>query len=176
MKHFILSIIALLMFSASQAQMLGSLSTKMQGGVKGKTQDLALQIGFYEVGTDLMNETMIFKNMTVSEDSEAKTYTVDVKNGGENYARFIELLTAENDATLKIGHTVNRINNHIGRSAEDWFGTSLVGKEIGKIELIITKVDFATPGTDRLSDGNWTDFFYEITINVYGKDDLMVQN
>lgn len=176
MKHFILSIIALLMFSASQAQMLGSLSTKMQGGVKGKTQDLALQIGFYEVGTDLMNETMIFKNMTVSEDNEAKTYTVDVKNGDKNYTRFIELLTAENDATLKIGHTVNRINNHIGRSVEDWFGTSLVGKEIGKIELIITKVDFATPGTDRLSDGNWTDFFYEITINVYGKDNLMVQN
>jgi hypothetical protein len=176
MKHFALIIIALLIFTNVDAQILGSASAKMQGGVKGKTQDLALQIGFYEAGTNLMNETMIFKNMVVSEDSEAKTYMVDVKSGDENYDRFVTLLTTNNGGTLKVGHTINRINNHIGRSVSDWFGVSLVEKEIGKIELVITKIDFATPGTNRLSDGNWTDFFYEITINVYGKDDLMVQN
>jgi hypothetical protein len=176
MKQFTLIIIALLIFINVDAQILGSTSTKMQGGVKGKTQDLALQIGFYEAGTNLMDETMIFKNLVVSQAIEAKTFTVNVKSGDENYNTFIDLLTAENDATLKIGHSINRINNHVGRSVEDWFGASLVGKEIGKIELVITKIDFATPGTNRLSDGNWTDFFYEITINVYGKDDLMVQN
>jgi hypothetical protein len=114
--------------------------------------------------------------MPVSEKNESETYSIDLKSGNENYDNFIELLTAESNAVLKIGHTVNRINNHIGQSVEDWFDTTLVGKEIGKIELVITKVDFATPGTDRLSDGNWTDFFYEITINVYGKDELVVQN
>jgi hypothetical protein len=176
MKYFLLIIVALLIFTNVDAQILGSSSTKMQGGVKGKTQDLALQIGFYEVGTDLMNETMIFKNMPVSEKNESETYSIDLKSGSENYDNFIELLTTESNAVLKIGHTVNRINNHIGQSVEDWFDTTLVGKEIGKIELVITKVDFATPGTDRLSDGNWTDFFYEITINVYGKDELVVQN
>lgn len=176
MKRFALSIIALLIFSVAQAQLLGSLTTRMQGGVKGKTQDLTFQIGFHEVGTDLMNETMIFENLLVTADSETAVYALTAKSETENYAKFIEYLTAENAATLKIGHKINNINNHIGRSVEDWFGTSLSGKEIGKIELIITKVDFATPGTNRLSDGNWTDFFYEITINVYGKDELVVQN
>ncbi|MFT5833809.1 MAG: hypothetical protein ACI97N_001438 [Cognaticolwellia sp.] len=176
MKKITLIIIALLTFTTVQAQLIGSLSTKMQGGVKGKTQQLAPQIGFYQAGINLMTETMLFKNVIVSEANETKLYIIDAKSGEENYDQFIALLTSENDAILKVGHTVNRINSHIGRSVEEWFGIDLVGRDIGKIEFVVTKVDFAVPGTDRLSDGNWTDFLYEITINVYGTDKLMVQN
>ncbi|NJN78812.1 MAG: hypothetical protein HC803_11225 [Saprospiraceae bacterium] len=176
MKHFALIIIAILTFTTAQAQIIGSLSTKMQGGVMGKTQELLPQIGFYEAGTNLMEETMIFTNVVVSQEIGTATYMINAKSGGENYYKFIDLLTSENDAILKVGYKINNINNNIGRSVTEWFDADLLGKDIGKIEFVITKINFATPGTNRLGDGNWTDFIYEVTINIYGKDELVVQN
>lgn len=176
MKNLSLIIIALLAFNTTQAQLITSLTTKAQGGVMGKVQSFVPEIGFYEAGTDLMEQTIIFNNIEVSMDEVSTIYTIDSQSGGENFQNFVATLTGDNDAILKVGHKVNKIKNHIGRSSEEWFETDMKGKEIGRIELIINKVDFATPGSNRTMDGNWTDFLYEITINIYGKDELMVQN
>ncbi|MFK7950929.1 MAG: hypothetical protein AB8G11_25340 [Saprospiraceae bacterium] len=174
MKNLVLIITALLAFNTTNAQLLGSLTTKAQGGVMGKTQTLSPQIGFCEKGQDLNEETMIFQDVVVTLAKSALTYNITAEN--ENFDNFVAQLTNDKTAILKVGYKINRIKNHVGMTPQEWFETDFADKKIGRIELIIDEVDFATPGTNRTGDDNWTDFFYEITINVYGTDELMVQN
>lgn len=176
MKNLIIIIIALLAFNTTQAQLIASMTTQTQGGVMGKTNSFVPEIGFYEAGTGLMSETMIFQDIEISADSEITTYVVDSQSGGQNFQNFVTVLTSGSNATLKVGHELCKIKNHIGRTTEEWFNNDFKGKDISRIELVINKIEFATPGTDRVGNGNWTDFLYEITINVYGQDDMMVQN
>lgn len=174
MKNLVLIIITLLAFNTANAQLLGSLTTKAQGGVMGKTQVLTPQIGFCEKGADLDETTMIFQDVVVTLAKSALTYNITAAD--ENFDNFVAQLTSTEAPILKVGYKINRINNHVGMTAQEWFETDFTNKKIGRIELIIDEVDFATPGTNRTGDDNWTDFFYEITINVYGTNELMVQN
>ncbi len=176
MKNLAIIIITLFTFNTTQAQLLASLTSQTQGGVMGKVKTLKPQIGFYETGTALMSETMIFENAEISMDNKTMTYSMTATNGDENFKKFVTNLTSGDDIILKIGHKINGINNHVGKTVTEWFEVDLEGKEIGKIEFIVNKVDFAIPGANRTNDGNWTDFLYEITINIYGKNELMVQN
>lgn len=173
MKNLVLIVIALFAFSTTNAQLLGSLTTKAQGGVKGKTQVLIPQIGFCEKGEDLNEETMIFQDVVVTLSKSAMTYKINAKD--DNFDNFVALLTSDEASILKVGYKINRIKNHVGMTTNEWFEADFTNKEIGYIELIIDDVDFATPGTNKTGDDNWTDFFYEITINIYGTDELMVQ-
>ena len=140
----------------------------------GKTQILAPQIGFCERGEDLNEEIMIFQNVVVTLAKSTMTYTINT--GDTNFDSFVAQLTSEEAPILKVGYKINRIKNHVGMTATEWFETDFTDKKIDRIELIIDEVDFATPGTNKTGNDNWTDFFYEITINIYGTDELMVQN
>ncbi len=177
MKNIGIIIIVLFTFSTSvNAQLLASLSTKTQGGVMGTVNTIIPQIGFYETNTDLMAQTMIFDNIVVSEKGESNVFTVNATNGGIQFQNFCSILTSDKYATLKVGHKVNKVKSHVGRTIEEWFETvDLRNEEIGKIELVITKVNFNSPGADRMKNGKWTDFDYEISLNIYGTDTTVAQ-
>jgi hypothetical protein len=160
MKNIGIIIIAFFAFTTSMnAQLLASLSTKTQGGVMGKVNTIVPQIGFHEADTDLMTQTMLFNDALVRSNGESIIFHIDAKNGGINFQNFFSVL-----------------KSHIGRSLEEWFETvDFTNEEIGNIELVITKVNFNTPGANRRNDGNWTDFTYEVTLNIYGTDTTVAQ-
>lgn len=178
MKNIGIIIIVLFIFSTSaNAQLLASLSTKTQGGVMGKVNTIIPQIGFYEVNTDLMTQTMLFNDALVLVNEKETLFKIDAKNGGINFQNFCSILTSDKYATLKIGHKINKVKSHVGRSTQDWFeNVDFTNQEIGNIELVIKKVYFNTPGANRTKDGNWTDFSYEIVLNIYGTDLITAQN
>lgn len=163
-----------IVINVSNAQLIGSLTTMVQGGVKGKTQMLTPQIGFSEIGEDVNEETLIFQDVMVTLTKNMMTYEVNPTD--ENFEAFVATLTSDRESVLKVGYQINRINNYIGKTSDEWFETDFTNKEIGRIELIINKIDFATPGTNKTGDGNWTDFICDLTINVYGTDDLQIEN
>jgi hypothetical protein len=177
MKNIGIIIIVLLVSASSiNAQLLASLSTKTQGGVMGKVNTIVPQIGFYEANTDLMAQTMIFSDVLITTAKDETIFRIDAKNGGINFQNFCSILTTDKYATLKVGHKVNKVKSHVGRTIEDWFeNIDLTDEEIGNIELIVKKVSFNTPGANRTKDGNWTDFDYEITLNIYGTSTSVAQ-
>lgn len=177
MKNIGIIIIILIAFTSSlEAQLLATLSTKAQGGVMGTVNTIVPQIGFYEADTDLMAQTMIFNNVIVTENTASHIFSIDAKNGGINFQNFCSVLTSDKYATLKVGHKISKVKTHVGRSVEDWFNSiDLKNEEIGSIELIITKINFNIPGANRTNDGKWTDFEYEITLNIYGTNRTVAQ-
>lgn len=177
MKNIGIIIIAFFAFTTSMnAQLLASLSTKTQGGVMGKVNTIVPQIGFHEADTDLMTQTMLFNDALVTSNGESIVFHIDAKNGGINFQNFCSVLTTNKYATLRVGHKINKVKSHIGRSLEEWFETiDFTNEEIGNIDLVITKVNFNTPGANRRKDGNWTDFTYEVTLNIYGTDTTIAQ-
>lgn len=177
MKNFGIIIIILLATASSvNAQLLASLSMKTQGGVMGKVNTIVPRIGFYDANTDLMNQTMLFSDALVTATDDATLYKVNAKNGGINFQNFCSILTTDKYATLRVGYKINKIKSHVGRTIEDWFeNMDLTNEEIGNIELVVKEVTFDTPGANRTNDGNWTDFYYEITINIYGTSNTVAQ-
>ena len=171
MKNLAIIIIALFAFTnTSNAQLLTSLSTKTEGGTIGNVTSIIPQIAFYEANTDLMNQTMLFADAIITSNKNQTVLTVDADNGGMNFQNFCTLLTSDENAMLKVGHKVNKVKNHIGRTVQDWFeNIDLSNEEISKVELVITKVNF-----DNATE-NWTNFSYEITLNIYGTTTLSTE-
>ncbi len=171
MKNLAIIIIALFAFtSTSNAQLLTSLSTKTEGGIIGNVTSIVPQIAFYEANTDLMNQTILFDDATITSTNNKTILTIDANNGGMNFQNFCSILTGEKNATLKVGHKINKVKSHVGRSIQDWFeNVDLSNEEISKVELVITKVAF-----DNSSE-NWTNFNYEVTLNVYGSSTITAE-
>lgn len=172
MKNIAIIIIALFAFtSTSNAQLLTSLSTKTEGGVIGNVTCITPQIAFYEANTDLMKQTMLFADATISTSNNTTVLVIDANNGGINFQNFCAVLTGKENATLKVGHKINKVKSHVGRSIQDWFeNVDLSNEEISKVELVITKV--ALDNTNE----NWTNFNYEVTLNVYGSSTITAEN
>ncbi len=166
MKNLVIIIIALFAFtSTSNAQLLTSLSTKTEGGIIGNVTSIIPQIAFHEANTELMNQTMLFADATITNNDNEMILTIDADNGGINFQNFCATLTSNANATLKVGHKINKVKNHVGRSVQEWFANAdLTNEEISKVELVLTKVNL-----DNSTD-NWTNFSYEITLNIYGAD------
>lgn len=164
MKNLAIIIIALFTFTlTSNAQLLTSLSSKTTGGIIGNVTSIVPQIAFHEANTDLMNQTMLFADATLTKNDNSTILTIDANNGGMNFQNFCTLLTSNEETMLKVGHKINKVKNHVGRSVQDWFeNVDLTNEEISKLELVITKVNFDN------STAGWTNFSYEITLNVYG--------
>jgi hypothetical protein len=167
MKNIALVIIALLIGTVANAQLLASLTTSTEGGVAEKIENFRPQVVFFEKGGNLAAETLLFDNEVVKSTGNTTVFSMNASNGSINFAAFCNQLK-NCEAILRVGHDINNIKTYTGRSVQNWFNTDLNGAKIDKIELIYTKVQFTT-------SEDWTDFSYEVTLNVYGAEHLTAQ-
>lgn len=168
MKNF-LSTLTLVIFALTvQAQLIGSFTTSIEGGVKGEGSEFTPQIELYSLSDDNDVKTLIFNEENVSDNATA---TISKEDGNINFENFINFLSTSNDHLLRVGHKINGIKSRNASSIASWFGDNadFLGQDINFITVSYSKV--AINSVD-----NWTTFSYELTVEVHGSQSKALAN
>ncbi len=159
MKNLIFTSLFAILTFAAQAQIIGTFTTAIEGGVKGEATTLTPNFEMYSLFGENNVNTAIFNENAITGET---TITITNIDGNENFANFINLMTTSSDYLLRVGHTINGVKSRNASTITGWFGedADFVGEEISQITITYTKVNFKT--TD-----NWTNFSYEMTMDIY---------
>jgi hypothetical protein len=169
MKNFFLTTIFAIFTLAAQAQLIGTFTTTIEGGVKGTGTEFTPQIELYALNGNNEVKTLIFEDKNISEET---TLTISKNDENVNFNNLIALLSSSNDHLLRIGHKINGVKSKNASSISGWFGenVSFVGQNISYITVYYKKVNIA-------SADNWTTFSYELTLEVHGgQSDVVTAN
>ena len=159
MKNLVITATLVIFALTAQAQLIGSFTTNIEGGVKGTASEFTPQIELYSLaGND--TKTLIFDTKNVSTET---TLTISKEDGNVNFENFINILTTSNDDLLRVGHKINGVKSRNASSINGWFGDNVdfIGQNIDFITVTYTKVNIDTVD-------NWTTFSYELTVEIHG--------
>lgn len=166
MKNLIITSLFAILTFAAQAQIIGTFTTSVEGGIKGEATALTPNFEMYSLYGDNDLNTVVFNENTVTGET---TITITNVDGNENFTNFINLMTTSSDYLLRVGHTINGVKSRNASTIAGWFGenTDFVGETINQITITYSNVNFET--TD-----NWTTFSYDMTMDVYTNSDVEV--
>ncbi len=95
-------------------------------------------------------------------------------DSGEEFLQATVFLTngIDNDLTWFVFAPLGG-SGYIGTESEFLFGNEgsrvdLFGETITAFELVINDASFTSPGRNPNRDGIWTDYSYDLTLNIYG--------
>lgn len=166
MKNLALIITISFLALTSQAQVLGTLTTSVEGGVKGTTNTFSPMVELYALNAVNTNNTLLFDAFTVK-GTEAVTFTVTNSNDDAEFESFANTLSTSASHLLRIGHNINGVKSQSASSLTGWFGgdVDFIGKNIERITITYTNIQFNT-------ENNWTTFSYDLEVKVFGSQDV----
>jgi hypothetical protein len=168
MKNFLSTLTLVIFALTAQAQLIGSFTTNVEGGVKGEGNEFTPQIELYSLSGKNDVKTLIFDNENISTETSV---TISNEDGNDNFNNFINLLTASSDQLLRVGHKINGVKSRNASSITGWFGENadFVGEDISFITVSYAKVAIN-------SIDNWTTFSYELTVQIHGSQSEALVN
>lgn len=170
MKTFFLTAILAIFTLTAQAQLIGSFTTTIEGGVKGEGSEFIPQIELYALNGDNEMKTLIFNNENISKET---TLTISSEDKNANFQNFINILSTSSSHLLRVGHKINGVKSRNASSISGWFGDNVdfLDQDISFITVSYKKVNIS-------AEDNWTTFSYELTLEVHGKqsDNLVNAN
>jgi hypothetical protein len=160
MKNFLSTLTLVIFALTAQAQLMGSFTTSIEGGVKGTANEFTPQIELYSLSGNNDLNTLIFNEENVADEA---TITISTEDENVNFENFTNILTASSDVLLRVGHKINGVKSRNASSITGWFGDNadFVGEDISFITVSYTKVAINTVD-------NWTSFSYELTVEIHG--------
>lgn len=170
MKNILIAIIIVAASLQTNAQeLLATFTTEIEGGVIGIENKFTPHIEFRSIdGTSSTNST-IFDHVAPVQQQDSIAYIISSDSEDENFTNFINLLTSSDDHLLKIGHKINGVKSHIARQVSSWDeNNTLKNASVNQIIIVYKKINFSNFEKNINASQNWTDFSYEVSINVYG--------
>ena len=160
MKTFFLTAILAIFTLTAQAQLIGTFTTSIEGGVKGEGSEFTPQIELYALDGNNEMKTLIFNNENISNET---TLTISSEDGNANFQNFINTLSTSSSHLLRVGHKINGVKSRNASSIAGWFGDNVdfLDQDISFITVSYKKVNIN-------SVDNWTTFSYELTLEVHG--------
>jgi hypothetical protein len=167
MKNLALIITISFLAFTSQAQVLGILTTSVEGGVKGATNTFSPIIELYALNAANTNNTLLFDAFTVN-GTEEVTFTITNNNDDAEFEAFANTLATSSAHLLRVGHDINGVKSKSASSLTGWFGDDVdfVGNNIERITVIYTNIQFNT-------ENNWTTFSYDLEVKVFGNQEVI---
>lgn len=159
--HF-LSVIAVILVCSTAAfgNKVATLTTSITGGIEGTEESFTPYIAF-------KGDEALFSTKVVTTADDGVTFILASDFDDINFATFIEKLTDDNDDNLSIGHKIGKIKSNISNLESNWFdGLTFEGKNVSFITLTYSNIRFEG------GDNEWTDFSYDLTLNVFGDNDI----
>ena len=170
MKNLLLTVTLVIFTLTAQAQLIGSFTTSIEGGVKGAGSEFTPQIELYSLNGDNDIKTLIFAEENVSNEA---TLTISKEDGNVNFQNFINTLSSSSSHLLRVGHKINGVKSRNASSIAGWFGDNadFLDQDISYITVSYKKVNIN-------AGDNWTTFSYELTLEVHGtqSDNLVNAN
>ena len=170
MKNFALIISFTIIALTSNAQVLGTLTTTVEGGVKGTETSFSPIIELYALDAANRNSnTLIFDANTVNGTDEV-SFTITNNTDDSEFEAFANTLNTSAEHLLRIGHTIKGIKSQSASSINGWFGddADFIGKNITHITITYKNITFNTKD-------NWTNFSYELEVKIFGNQAVIAE-
>ncbi|MGB0862596.1 MAG: hypothetical protein ACPG19_07350 [Saprospiraceae bacterium] len=168
MKNLVLIITITFLAFTTQAQVLGTFTTSVEGGVKGATNSFSPMIELYALNAPKTNNTLLFDAFTVK-GTEEVTFSIANNNDDAEFEAFSNILSTSASHLLKLGHNISGVKSQSASSLTGWFGDDVdfLEKNIERITVTYKNIQFNT-------ENNWTSFSYDLEVKVFGSQSVTV--